>query len=166
MAALTNQKHERFATEIAKGRSQTEAYEKAGYKRNDSHASRLVKDGKVQARIAELRERTVAKVVEKTAISRIWVLDMLRENLERALQRVPVRGEDGHEIGEYTYNGSVANRALELIGKELGMFVERKDVRITTELDSLSDLELVVTLAREAQTLLLEDRSNEEEDDQ
>jgi hypothetical protein len=34
----------------------------------------------------------------------------------------------GQEIGEYTYNGSVANKALELLGKEIGMFVDRKEV--------------------------------------
>jgi hypothetical protein len=30
--------------------------------------------------------------------------------------------------GEFIYNGSVANKALELIGKELGMFIDRKEV--------------------------------------
>jgi len=30
--------------------------------------------------------------------------------------------------GQYVYNGSVANKALELLGKELGMFIDRKEV--------------------------------------
>jgi hypothetical protein len=38
-----------------------------------------------------------------------------------------VRDAKGNPTGEYRYDGSVANRALELIGKELGMFVERKE---------------------------------------
>jgi hypothetical protein len=34
--------------------------------------------------------------------------------------------------GEYVYNGSVANKALELLGKELGMFIDRKEVGAPT----------------------------------
>ena len=31
----------------------------------------------------------------------------------------------GKATGEYRYDGAVANRALELLGKELGLFTER-----------------------------------------
>ena len=48
------------------------------------------------------------------------------------MQAVAVRGNDGKATGEYRYEGSVANRALELLGKELGMFVERHEVDQTT----------------------------------
>jgi hypothetical protein len=39
-------------------------------------------------------------------------------------------GDGGEEevFGEYSYNGSVANKALELLGKQLGMFIDRKEV--------------------------------------
>lgn len=165
MPALTNKKQERFALELAKRTPQGQAYEIAGYKRNDQHASRLAKTGKIQARVAELQERLTAKVVEKTAISRIWVLDMLRENLERALQHRAVLDAEGKPTGEYRYEGHVANRALELIGKELGMFIDRKEFRHTVgEFDKMSDAELVQTLAQEAQ-LLLEDHSVDDETD-
>ena len=62
------------------------------------------------------------------------------ENVERAMQaeRVRRKADEGAERktdegaeevpGEYVYNGSVANKALELIGKELGMFIDRKEV--------------------------------------
>ncbi len=35
MPVLKNSRHERFAQNVAKGMSATEAYEKAGYKPND-----------------------------------------------------------------------------------------------------------------------------------
>ncbi len=35
MGILPNARHERFAQNVVKGMSATEAYEKAGYKRND-----------------------------------------------------------------------------------------------------------------------------------
>ncbi len=55
-------------------------------------------------------------------------MSRLVENAERALQRVPVTNDDGSVV-EYHYEGSVANRALELLGKELGMFIDRKEIR-------------------------------------
>ena len=57
---------------------------------------------------------------------------MLCSDVERAMQAEPVRrkfGDREEEVpGEYVYNGSVANKALELLGKELGMFIDRKEV--------------------------------------
>lgn len=150
--------------EIAKGTPNPDAYEKAGYKRDDGHASRLASNGKIRARVVELREKTVEKIVEKTAISRIWVLDMLKENLERALQHKAVRDGEGRETGEYTYQGNVANRALELIGKELGMFIDRKEIRHTTDLDTMSDMKLIEVLAQETQGLLEDHNEDSGED--
>ena len=43
------------------------------------------------------------------------------------MQHRPVLDAKGKETGIYAYNGQVANRALELIGKELGMFVDRSE---------------------------------------
>lgn len=57
MPALSNPKHERFAQELAKGRSQAEAYAEAGYKPSEPNASRLTRNDKVQARVQELAER-------------------------------------------------------------------------------------------------------------
>lgn len=56
MPLLKNARHEKFAQELAKGKSQVDAYEAAGFKPNESHASRLVANGKVAARIAELQD--------------------------------------------------------------------------------------------------------------
>jgi phage terminase small subunit len=56
MPALENPKHERFAQGLAKGKSQAEAYADAGYKPSEPNASRLTRNDKVQARVAELQE--------------------------------------------------------------------------------------------------------------
>ena len=47
------------------------------------------------------------------------------------MQHVPVKDRSGATIGEYRYDGSVANRALELLGKEMGMFVTQVEVATT-----------------------------------
>lgn len=57
MAALSNARHERFAQELAKGKSQTEAYQSAGYKNNRSAAARLFSDVNICGRVAEIQER-------------------------------------------------------------------------------------------------------------
>jgi hypothetical protein len=36
--------------------------------------------------------------------------------------------EGGKPTGEYRYDGKVANRALELLGKQQGMFIDRHEV--------------------------------------
>jgi phage terminase small subunit len=55
------------------------------------------------------------------------VLAGLKENFERTMQHRPVLDAKGKETGIYAYNGRVANRALEPMGKELGMFIDRTD---------------------------------------
>lgn len=71
MPVLSNPRHERFAQELAKGKSQSEAYEEAGYKPDRSAASRLSTNVHIQARRAEIQERgavraeiTVASITE------------------------------------------------------------------------------------------------------
>jgi phage terminase small subunit len=70
MPALQNPKHERFAQELAKGKSQAEAYAGAGYAPSEPNASRLTRNDKVQARVAELQDRG-AKRAEVTLESLI-----------------------------------------------------------------------------------------------
>jgi phage terminase small subunit len=147
MPVLKNPRHERFAQELAKGKSQTEAYETAGWKGGQKNAHRLGKDEGILGRVAELlaeRDEMARKATEKAtealAIDRQWVLGRLVENAQRAMQAVPVKlSEDGEPVnGEWRYEGSVANRALELLGKELGMFIDRKEVGRPGEFDGMN----------------------------
>ncbi len=64
MPVLDNQRHERFAQEIAKGAPAGRAYEAAGYEGAgaDQNGSRLMKNDKVAARIQEIKEAAATKV--------------------------------------------------------------------------------------------------------
>ena len=44
--------------------------------------------------------------------------------------------------GEYRYDGNVANRALELLGKQQGMFIDRHEVGQPNEFANWTDEEL------------------------
>lgn len=132
MPVLNNPKHERFAQGLAAGKSATEAYGAAGYKPHQPSASRLLSNVIVQSRVAELQARSADGVV----LSRQYVLDRLMQNVERAMQYEEIKA-GGEPTGEFKYEGSVANRALELLGKELGMFVDRSET--TTTVRDISD---------------------------
>lgn len=72
MAALTNPRHERFAQELAKGKTADEAYQEAGYSENRGNATRLKANESVASRVAEIQnaaakrtEITVASITER-----------------------------------------------------------------------------------------------------
>jgi phage terminase small subunit len=62
MAALLNQRHEKFAQGLAEGKSATEAYKNAGYASNDGNAARLKGNERIRARVVELQECAAAHV--------------------------------------------------------------------------------------------------------
>ena len=61
MPVLKNARHERFAQELAKGKTATEAYTAAGYTGDRTAASRLSTNVNVSARITEIQSKTVKK---------------------------------------------------------------------------------------------------------
>jgi len=106
---LNNPRHERFAQGLAAGKSASVAYVEAGFKANDGNASTLKGNQKVQDRVAELQARAVDGVL----LTKAWVIEQLIDNVKRA--------KSGDK-----FDGATANRAVELLGKELGMFIERR----------------------------------------
>lgn len=75
---LANARHERFACELAKGSAAGAAYEAAGYKRDDGHASRLAGNGKIQARINWLKRQAAAVDVLTIAEKRRFLARVMR----------------------------------------------------------------------------------------
>lgn len=117
------EKKKRFINGYVKEPNATQAAIKAGYSPRTARSAgqRLLTNVDVQAAI----KAKCTKIAEKCEADAEWVMTMLRDNAERAMQAVPVLDRKGKPTGEYQYEGSVANRALELIGKQQGMFVER-----------------------------------------
>ena len=139
MPPLKNLRQETFCLEWVKDRNGTRAFKAAGYTGSTENAvaagaCQVLKSIKVKARILELQkeikrkeDRQLVKVEDKIAIDRAWVVNHLVENVERSMQAVPVLDKLGYPTGEWQYEGGVANRGLELIGKDLGMFLEKPD---------------------------------------
>ena len=100
-----------------------------------------------------IHSQATADAIKSTALTKEWVIETLKENVARAMQAKSVKTDDGETIGEYQYQGSVANRALELLGKELGMFIDRKEVGKPGEFESMNADQLRELISREAQEL-------------
>ncbi len=159
MPALKNQRHEIFCQELAKGKSGAEAYATAGYKPSRKNASILKTKQDVTSRTLEL----LGKRQDRVTLNKTYVIDAAIENVEKALGRKPVKlsrkvGDSYEETEVYLYEGAVANAALKMIGSELGLFTDRKDFRIITGYDKLTDAELAEQLVKAGQ-LLLEDQA-------
>jgi phage terminase small subunit len=63
MPIISNPRHERFAQELAKGKTADEAYEAAGYAQNRGNATRLKANESVVKRLSELQTRTAERAV-------------------------------------------------------------------------------------------------------
>ena len=154
MPALRNPRHERAAQARARGKTQTKAYEEAGYKPHKQNASRLMTNDDFGRRVAEIQHEEQERLI----LSKKALIDAVLENVEKALGRRPVKiGKAGEQREVFLYRGEVANNAIRLAGLEIGMFNERKELKLVADFDKYSDAELVQLLAQEAQ-LLLSDR--------
>lgn len=125
MGVLSNAKHERFAQELAKGRTADEAYAEAGYKPDRGNASRLTANDSVQTRVAEIQERAAVRVEVSLA------------SITADLARIAQKAENLSESSGL----SVARAAKMDIAKLHGLVVDKTkaDVTVTHE-DALAAL--------------------------
>lgn len=132
---LDNPRHEKFAQELAKGKSAGEAYRLAGYDADDKSAEtagpRLFKNVQVKARVAELQAKAAVKA-ELTAQS---VIDNL--------VRIAVKAE---QIGESS-GLNVARGAWMDAAKVSGFIVEKKEVGKAGDFKRMTEDELDAYIA-------------------
>lgn len=105
MLVLQNKKWEKFAQEVAKGKSAGDAYASAGYKPNPKNADRLKKIEGVQQRIQELATIGAEKAgvtVERimAELARIGFADITRAVEWGEALAVKSLADDGEATGE------------------------------------------------------------------
>lgn len=166
MPVLKPARREFFAQNIAKGMNQTQAHIAAGYKqgRNSTqNASIMAKLPEVIERVNELKERITSRAIDRIVLTKQYVIDGKIENAEKALGRRPVkisrrvkRDDDWEVLTDevYVYEGAVANQALKTLGQELGMFTDRKEVKITNEYSNMTDEQLAQRLVEVGRQML------------
>lgn len=122
-----NPQQERFAILMAKGEMKpAQCYAAAGYKSGGQNASRLSRNPRIRARIRELQ----AKAERKAVVDIAYVITSLKTVAEASMERHPIEVADG-EIVEKLADASAANRALELLGKTMGAFVDRTQIDLS-----------------------------------
>jgi hypothetical protein len=134
MPTLKNSRRERFAQLLASGKTATDAYEEAGYKRSDSNGPTLAKNEEIRGRVAEINaerwsreQAAVAAAVERTAITRQSLVEKIEEARVAAM-----------EAGQY----SAAVSAAKEIAVLLGIRIERSERGAPGEFDWVDRLNL------------------------
>lgn len=125
MPALTNPRHERFAQELAKGKTADASYVEAGYKENRHNAAALARQEHISTRVSEITERGAIR-------AEITVASLLDE-LEQA--RIAA-------LGAETPQSSAAVSASMSKAKLLGLVVDKTDGKLAliTQEDALAAL--------------------------
>ena len=125
--------------------NQTKAYlaacEKMGKKPSknpETSASEILSYPNVLGFINSVKEQ----VAEEVQIDAAWVLAKLMKVHDRCMQEEAITDRDGAPTGEYKFEHSGANKALELIGKHTDVQAYKEKIEIRNINDDLSDDEL------------------------
>ena len=120
---LPNPRHEMFALYVAMGQSHKDAYAGAGYS-GSTNATTLLRRREVKLRIAHLQGVARQTVLTEEPVTREWITAMLKANVGSGLA-----------AGDH----SAVNGSLELLGRQTGLFCDRKeDVAWDGDLGKLS----------------------------
>jgi len=123
MGVLQNPRWERFAQELAKGKTADEAYQIAGYAENRGNATRLKANESVMKRVEELQGPSA----KKAEITLARLLDMAEAVYNQAL----TAGQNAAAIA-----------AVKELGVLSGQRIEKRETGSPGEFDRMSDDEL------------------------
>jgi hypothetical protein len=104
--------------------------------------------------------REYAHLIEHVALSRAWVLDRLMRHAQVCLGEIPLRlkmrkahSTDVMELETHQRDASAANRALELLGREMNLFTEKKEVGKPGDFDHMADEELTAFIEAQGEVV-------------
>lgn len=128
MPKLTD-KQTAFVREYLVDLNATQAAIRAGY--SERTASRIGPQLLGKTCVREAIEKAQAKRARRVEVTQDYVLSNLVEVVERTMQRAPVMDRKGEQVTDeegravWTFDAKGANRALELLGKHLGIFTDK-----------------------------------------
>jgi phage terminase small subunit len=135
MPALENARHERFAQELAKGKSQADAYCAAGYKPSRSAAARLAADVNICARLAEITERAAVRAEISVASLTARLMRLIEVSEATGIMK---NAETGEVVATSPKHLSVARNAIMDAAKLNGLVID-KSAQASVSLEDLLD---------------------------
>lgn len=124
----------RFCEEYIKDYNGTQAAIRAGYKESNAaaQASRLLKNPEL---IEEIKKKQ-KELLKASCLTEEKVINHLEEILDRCLSKNAVTEWDYNEhrmieTGQWTFDSKGALKAIEMLGKHLGMFEKNNQVQLT-----------------------------------
>lgn len=134
---LTDQQRKFCDLYLANGLNATKAYLEAypatkSEKAAGANAARLIGNDRVSAYLQE----QAGKASSSVQLDVEWIISRLMKVTDRCMQAEPVMVFDPAEkamveSGEWKFDSAGANKALELLGKYLQLFTEKKEVKHT-----------------------------------
>ena len=128
-SGLTQIQHTFINAYLGNGENATEAYKQAGYRvKNDNvaapEASKLLRNPKVSQEITRLKAHELAKQAkkqEKLEVTQDWLITQLAQTVS-----------DSRAAGQH----SVAMNSLVHMGRLLGIYVDKREVKASLSVDS------------------------------
>jgi hypothetical protein len=112
MPTLKNPKHEIFAQALAKGMSQVDAYEAAGYEPDMPNAQRLTRNDKVQTRVRELQGRAAARAEISVVYLTEKVLALAKSAEDIPQNPAAIQAALASYMGAAKLNGLIIDRSI------------------------------------------------------
>lgn len=139
-------KQEKFCLEYAKSGNQRQAYFKAGYKCKtdeaaDANASRLLRNARVQARLAELAEEIKDASIAGITEMQQTLTAIIRQQLEEEVIVVESVGDFMSEARKMDKKPAIKDiiSAINTLGKIQGVFIDKIQQEVDMDLNITVD---------------------------
>lgn len=130
-----SEKQRLFIKEYLVDLNATQAAIRAGYSAKTAY--RQGADLLHKTSIREAIEKAQAERSQRVEVTQDYVINNLVEIVERTMQRAPVTNRKGEQIKDskgrnvWCFDAKAANKALELLGKHLGVFTDKVQTEVS-----------------------------------
>ena len=104
----------------------TQAAIRAGYSANT--AGQIAEQNLKKLEIQEYVQSLMDKRAERVELTSDYVINGIKEVVERCRQVVPVLDSEGNETGEYKFDAGNSLKGYELLGKHLKLFTDKQEL--------------------------------------
>ncbi len=132
MTSKLTDKQKIFCEEYLIDLNATQSAIRAGY--SEKTAKQIGTENLAKPALAEYIAELKAKRSESTAINAAWVLRQAVKVHERCMQAEAIIDKEGGATGEYKFEHSGANKALEIIGKHVDVQAFTDNLKVGGEI--------------------------------